>query len=87
MSFTFFSSSGMQIYIKFLNGKTITLMLKPSDTITIVKKKIQDHEKIQANQQRVVLKGKELEDSCTLAYYNITEQSTFHIVLKLMLSS
>ncbi len=63
---------GMQIFVKTLTGKTITLEVVPADSIEKVKAMIQVKEGIPPDQQHLIFKGQKLENDRTLEEYNVT---------------
>ena len=74
---------GMQLFVKTLTGKTISVEVEEGDRIEDVKAKIQEKEGIPPEQQRLIFGGKQLEGHKTLSDYNVEEGSSLHMVLRL----
>ena len=73
----------MQIFIKTLTGRTITIIVDPTDTVRNVKQKIKDKDDVPVDEQQLLYAGKELRDEDKLTDYNIQMESTIHLVLRL----
>lgn len=72
----------IQIFVKSINGKSRTVNVLQTDTIAQVKQIIQEKEGIAPEEQRLIYAGKNLEDTKTVADYNLQSESTLHLVLR-----
>jgi len=72
----------IQIFVRLVDGKELTLNVYPSDTIESVKKQIQDKEGIKTDQQILIFSAKHLENNNTLSEYNIQNKSVLHLVIR-----
>ena len=73
----------MQIFVKPMAGKTINLEVTNLDAIENVKTKVQDKKGIPPGQQRLIFRGKQLEDRHMLCEYQVGKEDTLHLVLRL----
>lgn len=76
------SSLSMQIFVKNLGGLPLTLMVHSSNLVAYLKVEIEFREGIQRDRQNLMFAGKVLENGRTLAWYNIQNNDTLHLVLE-----
>ena len=74
---------GMHVYVKTLTGKTISVEVEPDESVESLKAKIQEKEGVPIDQQRIIFDGKQLDSLKSLSDYDIDDDSTLHLVLRL----
>jgi ubiquitin len=74
---------GMQLFVKTLTGKTVSIEVEEGESIEDVKAKIAEKEGIPPEQQRLIFGGQQLQDAKTLDDYNVGDDATLHLVLRL----
>lgn len=74
----------MQLFVKTLTGKTVSIEVEEGESIEDVKAKIAEKEGIPPEQQRLIFGGQQLQDAKTLSDYDVGDDSTLHLVLRLV---
>ena len=74
---------GMQIFIKTLTGKTLAIDADLKWKVKDLKAQIHTKEGMKVEQQKLVYGGRALADEQTLQSYNITKESTLHVIFVL----
>ena len=74
--------TGMEIVLRELTGKMITLEVELADTIKNVKTKLQNKEGISADQQSLIFDMKQLEYGRCLSDYNVAKEATLYLILR-----
>lgn len=74
----------MEIFVKDLDGTTMTIKVNSLDTVVDLKEKILYMTAIPVHDQRLIFNGIQLGDSWTLADYNIQNSSNIKVLLRLL---
>lgn len=73
----------IEVFVKTLLNKSLTLKINPKSTVAQLKLMIEKEEGFPVDKMRLIYAGRQLEDSKTLNNYGIKEGSTIHFVLRM----
>ena len=76
-------SPSMQLLVKTVSGRTVSVEVEPSEPVKCVKKLLQERENVDIEHQRLVFAGKELEDEKEIGSYHISEEATIEMLFKM----
>lgn len=79
----FKNENGFQMFVKGLDGQTMTMLIGENDTIKNIKELVYEKKGIIRNIQILIFGGKQLKDNRTIKDYNIQKESTLQLVLRL----
>jgi ubiquitin len=74
----------LQVFVKTVTGKTMTVDVQPTDTVDTVRQAIQTKEGIPSNHQRLIFNGRQLKQEETIAESGLQNHSQVHMVLRLL---
>ena len=80
---SFYPNDVFKVYIKHMTGRSIEIYINGRTTIEEIKMKIQDKSGIPLDQQRLIFARKELNNTKVAGMYNIAENNTIALVLRL----
>lgn len=72
------------VFVVSLKGKTIKIEVEENFTVLNLKQSIEKKENISVGEQRIFFCGKQLEDIHSLTYYNVSRDSTLHLLIRLL---
>ena len=78
-----FGRREMQVFVRTLTGKTITLQVCSGQSVEALNLQVAEKVGVPAEQQRLVFAGKQLESGRTLGDYGVQRESTLHLLLRL----
>ncbi|OEH78187.1 hypothetical protein cyc_08064 [Cyclospora cayetanensis] len=75
---------GLSLQVQAMSGKMITVEdIDPQSTVMQLKERLQQREGLSPDQQRLIVNGRHMKDTDTLASYNISDKTVVHLVLRL----
>ena len=73
----------MHVVVKNLRGESLDFEVEPGDTVEHLKAKIYERDGIRTCDQRLIFRGRNMEDQQTLAECSVEKDSTIHLVLNI----